>query len=44
MEGWLYLIESNRLMMTQPRKRYFVLRENHVSMYKEKPAHRDEVG
>lgn len=38
MEGWLYLIESNRLMMRYPRKRYFILTGNRASFYKEKPA------
>jgi hypothetical protein len=38
MEGWLFLIESNRLMMKYPRKRYFILTGNRASFYKEKPA------
>lgn len=43
MEGWLYLIESNRLMMTNPRKRYFVICGNRACFWKDKPANRDEV-
>nr|PNR33495.1 hypothetical protein PHYPA_025439 [Physcomitrium patens] len=43
MEGWLYLIESNKLMMTHPRKRYFVLSGNQARYYKEKPAYRQEA-
>jgi hypothetical protein len=43
MEGWLYLIQTTRLMMTQPRQRYFMLVGSRALYYKEKPAHRDEV-
>jgi len=43
MEGWLYLIESNRLMMTNPRKRYFVICGNWACFWKDKPANREEV-
>lgn len=43
MEGWLYLIGSNRLMMTNPRKRYVVLCGNQARFYKDKPAHREEA-
>ncbi|KAH8935095.1 hypothetical protein BDL97_17G012300 [Sphagnum fallax] len=43
MEGWLYLIQTTRLMMTQPRQRYFMLVGSRALYYKEKPAHRDEA-
>jgi hypothetical protein len=43
MEGWLYVIESNRLMMTHPRKRYFVICGNWACFWKDKPANREEV-
>ncbi|XP_073002690.1 protein ENHANCED DISEASE RESISTANCE 2-like isoform X2 [Typha latifolia] len=38
MEGWLYLIGSNRLGLRYPRKRYFVLEDNALNWYKAAPA------
>lgn len=43
MEGWLYLIEHNRLMMTNPRKRYFLICGNRACFWKEKPANSEEA-
>ncbi|KAM0042667.1 putative pleckstrin domain, START domain, protein ENHANCED DISEASE RESISTANCE 2 [Helianthus debilis subsp. tardiflorus] len=38
MEGWLYLIRSNRLGLQYSRKRYFILEENCLKSFKTKPA------
>ncbi|KAJ1406400.1 START-like domain superfamily [Sesbania bispinosa] len=38
MEGWLYLIRSNRFSQNYSRKRYFVLKENVLRSFKIKPA------
>ncbi|XP_073111374.1 protein ENHANCED DISEASE RESISTANCE 2-like isoform X4 [Elaeis guineensis] len=42
MEGWLYLIRSNRLGLQYSRKRYFVLEDNALNCYKAVPASRRE--
>ncbi|XP_057427402.1 protein ENHANCED DISEASE RESISTANCE 2-like isoform X2 [Lotus japonicus] len=38
MEGWLYLIRSNRFGQLSSRKRYFILKENILRSFKIKPA------
>ncbi|XP_024991637.1 protein ENHANCED DISEASE RESISTANCE 2-like [Cynara cardunculus var. scolymus] len=38
MEGWLYLIRSNRFGLQYTRKRYFVLEENCLKSFKSKPT------
>lgn len=38
MEGWLYLIRSNRLGLQFSRKRYFVLRGHHLRTFKYPPS------
>ncbi|KAL1323648.1 hypothetical protein HN51_033921 [Arachis hypogaea] len=38
MEGWLYLIQSNRLGLQFSRKRYFVLKGHHLRSYKYPPS------
>ncbi|KAJ1403096.1 START-like domain superfamily [Sesbania bispinosa] len=43
MEGWLYLIRSNRFSQNYSRKRYFVLKENVLRSFKIKPASQMEV-
>ncbi|KAI0493461.1 hypothetical protein KFK09_023578 [Dendrobium nobile] len=43
MEGWLYLIRSNRFGLQSSRKRYFVLKENLLNCYKNIPkSNREE--
>ncbi|ONK63938.1 uncharacterized protein A4U43_C07F20460 [Asparagus officinalis] len=42
MEGWLYLIRSNRLGLQFSRKRYFVLEENSLNCYKNIPTSREQ--
>ncbi|KAK8612268.1 hypothetical protein V6N13_092386 [Hibiscus sabdariffa] len=37
MEGWLYTIRSNRIGLQFSRKRYFILRNNVLTSYKEMP-------
>ncbi|GJV76706.1 enhanced disease resistance 2-like protein [Tanacetum coccineum] len=37
MEGWLYLIRSNRFGLQYSRKRYFILEENVLKSFKSKP-------
>ncbi|KAK4750237.1 hypothetical protein SAY87_027686 [Trapa incisa] len=43
MEGWLYLIRSNRLGLQYSRKRYFVLRDCCLKRYKALPVNGEEV-
>nr|XP_043613639.1 protein ENHANCED DISEASE RESISTANCE 2-like [Erigeron canadensis] len=38
MEGWLYLIRSNRFGLQYTRKRYFILEENCLKSFKSKPT------
>ncbi|KAK2457681.1 hypothetical protein P8452_04438 [Trifolium repens] len=38
MEGWLYLIRSNRFGQHYSRKRYFILKENVLRSFKNKPT------
>ena len=38
MEGWLYLIRSNRFSQHYSRKRYFILKENVLRSFKIKPT------
>lgn len=42
MEGWLYLIRSNRFGLQYSRKRYFVLDDNSLNCYKNVPSSRGE--
>ncbi|XP_052176020.1 protein ENHANCED DISEASE RESISTANCE 2 isoform X2 [Diospyros lotus] len=42
MEGWLYLIRSNRFGLQYPRKRYFVLQDHHLKSFKSVPASNNE--
>ncbi|KAI7754786.1 hypothetical protein M8C21_015926, partial [Ambrosia artemisiifolia] len=42
MEGWLYLIRSNRFGLQYSRKRYFILEENCLKSFKYKPASESE--
>lgn len=41
-EGWLYLISSNRLGLQYSRKRYFVLEDHHFKCYKSIPNFQNE--
>lgn len=43
MEGWLYLIRSNRFGLQYSRKRYFVLEENCLHCFKAVPSSKKEV-
>ncbi|KAL8166842.1 hypothetical protein V2J09_008341 [Rumex salicifolius] len=43
MEGWLYLISSNRFGIKTIRKRYFVLDESSLKSFKSKPNSNDAV-
>jgi hypothetical protein len=43
MEGWLYLIRSNRFGLHYSRKRYFVLEDAALRCYKAPPASMREV-
>jgi hypothetical protein len=43
MEGWLYLIRSNRFGQHYSRKRYFILKENVLRSFKNKPTSQMEV-
>ena len=43
MEGWLYLIRSNRFGLQYSRKRYFVLEDAALRCYKSPPASKREV-
>ncbi|OAY64265.1 Protein ENHANCED DISEASE RESISTANCE 2-like [Ananas comosus] len=42
MEGWLYLIRSNRFGLHYSRKRYFVLEDNALNCYKSVPSSKRE--
>ncbi|XP_051120733.1 protein ENHANCED DISEASE RESISTANCE 2-like [Andrographis paniculata] len=42
MEGWLFLIRSNRLGLQYSRKRYFVLQDHLLKSYKSVPLSQDE--
>ncbi|KAL3732047.1 hypothetical protein ACJRO7_028830 [Eucalyptus globulus] len=42
MEGWLYLIRSNRFGLQYSRRRYFVLKENSLKSFKNLPIDDDE--
>lgn len=42
MEGWLYLIRSNRIGLQYSRKRYFVLEGHHLRSFKSVPTSNDE--
>ncbi|KAJ4803329.1 hypothetical protein LUZ62_015895 [Rhynchospora pubera] len=42
MEGWLYLIRSNRFGLQYSRKRYFVLEENCLHCFKAAPSSKKE--
>lgn len=42
MEGWLYLIRSNRFGLQFSRKRYFVLEDNSLNCYKTIPTSRGQ--
>lgn len=43
MEGWLYLIRSNRIGLQYSRKRYFVLEDHLLKSFKSVPVSPDEV-
>lgn len=43
MEGWLYLIRSNRIGLQYSRKRYFVLEGHHLKSFKSVPTSNNEV-
>lgn len=43
MEGWLYLIRSNRIGLQYSRKRYFVLQDHLLKSFKSVPLSPDEV-
>ena len=43
MEGWLYLIRSNRFGLQYSRKRYFVLQDHLLKSFKSIPPAHDEV-
>ena len=43
MEGWLYLIRSNRLGLQYSRKRYFVLEDAALRCFKSAPSSKREV-
>ncbi|XP_061975208.1 protein ENHANCED DISEASE RESISTANCE 2-like [Populus nigra] len=42
MEGWLYVIRSNRFGLQFSRKRYFILQENYLKCYKTRPISQEE--
>ncbi|GMN24814.1 hypothetical protein TIFTF001_000703 [Ficus carica] len=42
MEGWLYLIRSNRIGLQYSRKRYFVLEAHHLRSFKSVPTSNDQ--
>lgn len=42
MEGWLYLIRSNRIGLQYSRKRYFVLQDHLLKSYKSVPLSKNE--
>ena len=43
MEGWLFLIRSNRFGLQYSRKRYFVLEDHHLKSFKSVPISKNEV-
>lgn len=43
MEGWLYLIRSNRIGLQYSRKRYFVLEDHLLKSFKSLPDSKKEV-
>lgn len=43
MEGWLYLIRSNRFGLQYSRKRYFILQDQFLKSYKSVPVPENEV-
>ncbi|KAK9280269.1 hypothetical protein L1049_013957 [Liquidambar formosana] len=42
MEGWLYLIRSNRIGLQYSRKRYFVLEDHHLRSFKSMPVSKNQ--
>ncbi|KAJ0021532.1 hypothetical protein Pint_32153 [Pistacia integerrima] len=42
MEGWLYLIRSNRIGLQYSRKRYFVLEDHHLKSFKSVPDSKNQ--
>lgn len=43
MEGWVYYLNSGKLRLNHPRKRYLVLVGNRASSFRDKPRPGDEV-
>jgi hypothetical protein len=43
MEGWLYLIRSNRIGLQYSRKRYFLLEGHHLKSFKAVPISNNQV-
>lgn len=43
MQGWLYVVRSNRLGLQYSRKRYFVLEDYALKCYKDVPGSNGEV-
>ena len=43
MEGWLYVIRSNRLGLNYSRKQYFILQDNYLNCFKSAPLSMKEV-
>lgn len=43
MQGWLYLIRSNRLGLQYSRKRFFILDGNSLNCFKSLPSSASEV-
>ena len=43
MEGWLYLIRSNRIGLQYSRKRYFILEDHHLKSFKSVPISNNQV-
>jgi hypothetical protein len=43
MEGWLYLIRSNRIGLQYSRKRYFVLQHHLLQSFKSVPLSKNQV-
>lgn len=43
MEGWLYLVRSNRIGLQYSRKRYFVLEGHSLKSFKSVPVSNNEV-
>ncbi|XP_059659495.1 protein ENHANCED DISEASE RESISTANCE 2-like isoform X2 [Cornus florida] len=42
MEGWLYLVRSNRIGLQYSRKRYYVLQDHHLKSFKSIPVSKEE--